>query len=625
MEEKKISKLHYWIRQLRHMICFVVVLLVVVFYSFDSFAAISTSSSDTIQNYFSIDASNDMPILYYDNIALYYGQDGGSMSNVQGLWQGFYCMNANNVSYMTGVWNNFVDTVSIPMDITKDGITYDLSSACWMFFPWDTWDNRMYAVPIIATGSLAIVNGYLVSDAPFTFFRLYYMSGAWEWGNRDVYLVTGTSDNGYYCYDMSTFYNAEAAGGFFFTDLPVYAGSSDGSTGFQTFTLSSTDFDFSNNYDFNFLRTNDFIVSVGQPNNSGSGINTGESDAYHYLNFNMNNSYTSQHFDKFYHIMKFQYNQNMILHPEWYQVKSEAYFTYKDSSMQNAVRLDYPATSSMTLQDLGLLYGNGGSAPEVAYQYYESSRFTDSNNKSLTSYFLDSIHSLTNANIQYIDTSSYIHQLTDAVSNVFGYSFEGFGVPRTTYEIIPEFGSTIEIAELTCNVWIEQVSNGDYRSGVNTSGYDWLTGKVSITSNDNNVNLYPVDPSSGLPSSVIQGQGSGTGVTYGGSNNAYAQGGQGGNSIVTINPPNEPYILSMGEYGDMADIFTGIRDAFQSVGGGGSNRRTAGADESNGGNDFITVIGNTFEFLPSQLWQIMTISISIVSGVAVVKFVRNRR
>ena len=592
MEQKRKIDLHFIIKQSRHLICFLVVVIFVFCYSISSFATVNSSSSATIASYFSVSTPSNMPILTYDNIELYYQNNGGDMSNVRGLWSGFYRMNSNNVTYMTTVWNDFVDNLSIPLDISKDGTTYDLSNARWMFFPVSTWNDRMYAVAIIGNGNISIVNGYLVSNAPFTFFRLYYISNAWDWGNSNIYQVSSVSNNGLYCYDMTTFYNAEAASGFFFTDLPIYAGSADGVTGYTNFSTDSTDFDFSNvNYDFNFLRTGNFIISPGEPLPEPEPESSFQGQFYNYAG--VNGYFQGLNNNGVLWISNFSFNEYMRLHPEEYKVKIH----YSGNIDKADTNIDVPVTYDYSEYiPLSYVIGNGSSyrlTREVLF-----TNFTAVSDSSVT--LADGFKSIT-TQATGISSQNY---------TTFNFwTFEG-----TEYSNNPSFGLNHSLTNIVRQVYInaevsiiwdpENDGQDETISGVYRKRIGLLDGTEQVMENNISNNYNP--PSENNPQYPAQLKDSQGNIVVGA-----------GGTNLSVNPVVYNNLNAAVEYlfnidtSDYLNIVGNTHSAIQETFNMLTNTSQNGA---------WAIIERSYDLIPDEIWDWIKSAVAVILGGTIISW-----
>ena len=138
------------------------------------------------------------------------------------------------------------------------------------------------------TGQIAMVDSYVVSEQPFYLTRnsQSYTAGYWAFNGVPNYAYVSTpSDNGLYCYDIrSSWYYCG-------TNLSIYASSTDGNSGFTNFSLTTTDFDFSNsNYDFNFYKTGLGVIAGSDPEPLPD-VSEIEANAFHNMAVTMRTSY----------------------------------------------------------------------------------------------------------------------------------------------------------------------------------------------------------------------------------------------------------------------------------------------------------------------------------------------
>ena len=631
-KKKKTSRIMTILNQGRHIICAVIVFLIVFVYSIDSFAAGTIGSTESLLDYYQILDVTQMPILYKGAFVNYYVAQGYSSSEIN--WQQnsikYFFFN-NDTAPGSNIYTNARSLMSSTDLATSytDGVTYDLSNAYTYISAQSVTNNNLRCcLRILSLNSSKICavfdnNAalYFVSASPFIIYQQV---------SNTVTNVDTASTNGLYCYpctSISDMYNSFYCA---FTDLDIYYPSSTGNSGFTTFSTTSTDLDLSaENVNFNIFKTGEYIVSPGDPDPVNNPV--GYDDAYHYLNFNVANYYSSVPMTKIYHGMDFQWNQNMIEHPDWYAIDTEYVFSYKDDWMNSTVELHVNDSGPISLKNLGLLNGNGGFAPDKYVQGVGFNDFKDGNGNTLTYYINSTITRVTNTSVEYVDKRNFWEEVvTTASNNIIDFinillgsnipAWEGLG--NGYYHVSNEYGSSIEVMKVTCYTKVSRLTNlsgmledndVDYESGTNVSSYDFLTGTLSVPSNDNATNLYP--PEGDLPASVINssnnlsGGGSGGGVSYGGSNNAYAQGGAGGMVTNIINPEQTPYTMPMDDFGRMKDIFDTVKYSFNQ------------ANEQNG---FMPVLEETFEMLPSQFWQMLMLGFGVITATATVRFVRNK-
>ena len=633
MEREELTTRHYWLRQARHVVCFLLVIAFVVFYSLDAFAY-TINDQQSMAAYFGIDADVTYPIMGRSSAYAQAQQNGIDTSQVISSIFDYYQATSLNVS--VGEWNNILkNSLNLPLSYSDDnGISYDLSNA-YHFITCESYGGGAYPTGILVFlgDYMAIVNNYVVSASPFYVFKNFACNSSGTislegnlsgYGHAPIF-VSAAENNGLYCYQLTSW---QGGSGINMCDMDIFAPSTDGSTGFTNFSVTSTNLDLNgNNYNFNFLKSGYGIIGGSDP--QPISVGDAQANAYHNMNVTMRNSYSG--FGKNGNLwghMYINWNDYIRSFPELFDFNYDYHIVLKFvTATGTESTYEYDRSLRIGVDDIFRMKDQFGWSEsyrivESMWNFKQPSGVIETNLESDLSYATNAI----------AGTSSDILNWMNLVET-FGNEIAELWDLKPTFLFGPDSNRGIKEFYMTGRYYLscdDPATNTEVASGLYEDTFNFLTNEYTVGTNDISINLYPYENGAptNLPSNTINyGTGNnGSGVSYGGSNNAYsqAQGGQGGNATVTINPPFEPYTLSMGEYGDMADIFTGIRDAFQSVGGGSSTRYASGT-ENNSGNNFISIIAQTFSFLPAQVWQVMTISISIVSGVAVVKFVRNRR
>lgn len=313
MKCKDRVKWHFIIKQAKRPLCFMIVMVVVFSYTLNTFAA--TTVSDYIDWFTFSGFSQDVqsyPCLSTQNITIYAQQDNIDMSVVTGgFWRsvsGVYP--ANQSTFNSGVKYN---GRTVPSKLNIDGVIYDITNCYW--FITGTESAYMNLNIIVGEGQIALVDNYIVSEKPFFYTTNLKTDNATSWsfnGVPDIIYVSSKQTNGYYCSNYSG--NLRYTG----TNMSCYASSSNGSTGFTNFSVSSTDFSFENdNYDFNFLKTGFGIIAGSDPVPEDEDNSVlGQYYTYAQVNGNFgpsSNTSLSVH-------ASFSMNEYMRTHPEEYKV-----------------------------------------------------------------------------------------------------------------------------------------------------------------------------------------------------------------------------------------------------------------------------------------------------------------
>lgn len=265
MDQEKKPKLRCsdFIFRFRHCLAFITILVFIFTYGMVAYCA-QTGSYVTYDliTYYSIQ-DNAIP-LGYDVVFQRASLDGFDTTKITASPSGVY---ANDLpAFMNGTSaTKFYVVDSIADDSTQ--ITYDFSSARYHVFYKSATSSNTFSYAMYGDGNFALLgiasnNFVVVSDAPFVFGRYQdWGSGGSYWANQ----VATPLANGLYV-QSDTYMQIG------FTDMPYYLPTSDSSSGWSSYSTSSTDFSFdSDNYDFNYALTGDLIVNPNAPSPSGGG------------------------------------------------------------------------------------------------------------------------------------------------------------------------------------------------------------------------------------------------------------------------------------------------------------------------------------------------------------------
>lgn len=608
MNKEKISKVHYWIRQLRRPLCMIMVFVIVFCYGFVSNAEVVIGEEIGIKEMFNIasDTTSITP-LTMNNIQSNYSAKLNDWSKVNGAGRNFIGNNGNAT-----VINNYISNdKSLVNNISLGGVEYNLSDFYKIILcPTSGYNAFMYVGG--GSGNIALVNGYLVSDAPF-YYIMIQDRGYWyirENNVNDHGSITSVSSNGYYVFDLYSKFNSYS-NYTVLSDINIYFSTSDGSSGYTNFSIDSTDFNFdSDNYNFNFLKTEGKIKGSADPEpipDSNGIVEYAKSR----MNFGMSSQYLGgKRLNNSIHRLRINYPQVMRNNPELFTVKG-SYTAAMTIEGEGTYQYEYNRSLIVTgPRAVGMSYID---APIDFTGFVR----TDGSGRTLWQDYLYAVHVVTGVSEQQIEANglweNYIKVIGDVVSLISGNE-------NPLGYLVPEMVNTVKQLEIRGDIWIGVNGNDEtYDSGHNITKHDFITGDYDILSSENTINQYPAEGQDPYQLPAVGNDSGNQLPTYGGNGNNYAYGGQGG--TVIVNPEQVPYTMDMGEYGSMADLFNAIRDSLQ-YGSGDSNVVTAGNDKVN--NNFMYLIEGVYGMLPPNIWHLITISISIISGVAVVKFVRNK-
>ncbi|MBR0147322.1 MAG: hypothetical protein IJM25_11770 [Eubacterium sp.] len=601
----------------RHFLAFITTIMFLFFYGMNAWADTFTGT----------DLSNNLNEWYRMN-STYYGldkqavldhafADGYDTSEITTTWSAFPASQTN----FSGYFDNTLAYSFVVLDgITNStaGIDYEFSGCqyhAYMVFSSDF--TNSISMTMLGTGNFAYVfwnnHNWVVSDAPFAVgIKQKYPSGS----TYNVINVTTASANGLY---LLTNYDGFRT---VFVDMPVYVPSTDGSSGFTTFNVNTTDFSFSNeNYDFNYILKEELVKNPNAPSNIPTVVNP---NSKYYMNAGLNTYFYGNSLHNFSIGYNWTGNNYLDLHPEQFNVHTDLRVTFAYGNRSQEIfssSLDYPYSyirNGKYEHSLDLLtfkntdsQGNPGIPNYTLYEAYSRALGT-----------------ITEASQSYVDT------LIDASFSVgpvsIGGSYEqelilkedfvkSEGIPDGVYDFV-----------IYADTYIVATDIDRTHSGTFSNHYNFLDGQLTTDLNNITQNYYPPsssgDPS--LPDSTINPVSNTSGntntATGGSVVNAFdhlaqaaaeavgGAGGAGGSAYVTVNGSGGTYngfVLTPEDSNKYANILQKTTDLM---------------NDTTENNSFLEAVARVYGMLPQEVWNFMMLGVGTVATIQIYRVARPR-
>lgn len=582
------NKIHYWLKQIRRPICFLMVACIVFCFGFNV-----NAEADNISflSYYGVDSSNESICFFrYSTARQYYQEDGYNSNNVWADNSGYVIK-----PYWNGDISNFVSWVTnggnMVNSLSVSGVTYDVSNdyRIYSLFNGGPSYNNDVVFYIHNSGYVCIVNGYLVSDNPFEYI---YRTGT----GLASGIVNTQSNNGYYCLylkqDAFSYHSPMV-----FTSLDIFCSSSDGDSGFTSFTTEDTDFDLgsSSNYNFNYLKTKNIIVDPNEEEEEVEPVVMGQ--YYNYAGVSAQfgpSSNTSLTVD-----VKLSYNEYMRLHPNEYKINVDYYCIPFITDGNHYFQAHHEF-------NLETITGYGHYTVSSGNSFSDTVTFNDliwnTGNLTLRN------HLLTEYRNRYAYSSSNMSD-DDVFYNIFNYVYGNSGSSHYTGD---DFGNGYKIGSWTLNNlltnWITEMQAGVdiYITWVGgepetTSGHYKMTYRTGqgtkISQNDISQNFNPPETSDPqYPAEIKDSNGNtvinGTPVSTNVFNNL--------NAMVEY-----LYHLDLGEY---MTLTGNIQNNFQYM------INEVSKQDSNG---FWGVLKEVYDIMPDEIWTWIKAAVAAILGGAV--------
>ena len=495
---------------------------------------------------------------------------------------------------------------------------YDISGWDTVFFTYegDTNYNKYLVLRIEHNDNLALLDGkYIVSDSPIKYYvgAVSYYSGAWNqvdiynnFPRQDTVSSSSSAFNNYYVLTVpNDLLSYSVRPRIFFTDLDIYCSNDD----IESFTYSNFDFDNADSYfNYNFLKVSGDIVNPNEPTS-----NPVNQEAISNLMFRDSTFYAGNVLQHIYHSNRLTFNEYQLSHPENFYINFDYYFYYKDDSMGDIEEFRYKLPGSNDYGqkyslDLFLGYVNrfGGMPVNLDLSILHFIPIEQShNNYTLQDYIILCVSRVTGVGQNYADPNSIFAQAiwepSVLVTRIDNMNFGKNNSWATFYALSDDFLQHIEKFEIRSEVTITYKDNPMYSSGVYKDFYDFRSEVGGVISNESADNNYPSNDSSNLP--IPSGDSGGNTVNTGGGavNTAY-----GGN--VTFN-------------GVVQRVFEPFALDTVTVAGVGDNWNTLiRSIQDTSDNGFWSVLEETYNIIPSEVWGWLTAAVSAILGCAVFRF-----
>lgn len=562
------------------------------------------ADSVSIKSYWGI--VSGCPLLLPSSVQNIYESSGGVYSNIIDY-------NTGQSIYKPSVYHSWsqsdfdsVINFTYFTEVSYNSVTYDLSNA--YFVLGQNYNNNGYYYSYFFNTNndeMAVLGSYVVCESPITRIIIWVGWGDSTYTISSVQTVNEANYYGFYAFHVnasSSYYYMPS-----FTNLSLYAPSSDGKSGFNSYESFSFD-NVNDYYDFNYQITGNYFVDPNAPDPV-----LPSQDKYN-LKFKATSFYAADNYEKFYENFRFNWNTYTLDHPESYYFCSNYYVVYQDDTMNQPVTFyygsnDYPGQIfSDNLVSMAYRGKNNGVIPTTWSWGLYLSGFHDQNGKTLDRYISETINRVTGTHVDFAEPSTIFTAINGDLTDVLNWI-----TATPIYSVIPLYESYIVKFVVTGEHWLSTGSpdwDGDNITEVESnhyiSSYNFLSGNTDIISTNNVYEPYESEDTSFVPSSFVSG-GSGGGVSniYNAPNaSATATGGN-----VTVNMgSNDPYHIEQVDYDNIGEVFDTVK-------------RDMSRESGNG---FFQVIAHVFAFIPSQIWQVLLTGITVITAVSVIRFVRNK-
>lgn len=580
---QKISKKHYWIRQIRRPMCLALIVLIVFCHGF-----VSNAENINFKDYYNIDGDS-LSILSFDGMKSYYNSFEYDSSKLFDLRTKYNIM-SNGQSYLnTYLVNN--SNFYLFNSVENNGFTLDYSDCYTVIEAFsDGNPNNVYVYRFNGSGTFKMVNGFVISDSPFI-----YSTGSWYNNGYTFYSsgkninISQASGNGFYCCPVNF-------GQVVFTDLDINISSSDGSSGFTNYSANSTDYVINNeNFNFNYVKENGFIVSPADPIIEPELNIIGQ----YYTYANVSGSFAPSSNTSLGAHLSINANEYMRTHPEEYKVNLDYYVIpfITDGNHYFQCHHEY---------DLSSLIGGGH------YQIPDGS-FSDSVDFNHLIWRTEQTtlaqHIIENYRSKYPNSANNM-SVSDVFRNIFNWDItssssgkEINGVVLGNWTMNPLLSNWFASMQAGLTVTITWIGgNPEYTSGEITFTYKTGEGtKVTKNTISNNFNPPEVyDPQ--YPAQITDGN---------------------GNTIVNGTPVNTYLYNNL--QATIEHLFNIDASDINNIGGNMHNMYQGLVTElsNTSQSGFWGVLKQTYTFIPEEIWNWIKIVVGFLLGGTVVGWAYN--
>lgn len=571
-------------RQRKISLCLLICVFVLSFspLCFAALPCSGSNSSDNIISYYSGVQGNGYTYLQSDIIKTYLTGLGVNTDATNGFFDNMrFGAGSSNVQAVYEQYYHFPITVSY----NNHNMSFNLNAPrVWTYFNLSGYDYY-YSYAFTGGGRFALLNYqnrcYVVSDATFDI-GLYYDGDMSGFGVPNAGYTATSLASGYYYYDFGEVYGGEYVN---FTNLPVYVCSVDGSTGCTTLG----DFAFNSNLvNCNYLfiggQFTDPDAPVVDPDDT---INYSQ-DGSHYNFGSVDLQFLSGEMPYIPIQYSFNLNTYMLSHLEEYTFHHEYKITVTSNYGDNVFTTSYDTP-------VGGILLHGDQLYNVTLQ---TSQFIDSNSLSFDTFLRNVWNSATNGLSSYYTNNSVLsYGKTDPSQT------RSFG--KFTLGVNENFASDFSTLKIYYKCYFVWHGAQDVQSGKLSGWKSLLSNRSNTTENTISNNLNP--PSTDLVNNYPANYGDG-GVAY--SSPASV------NVVVNNNSGQgwTPFTLGQVDYANVKSMFDDIKEFVDST------------SENSFWNVLITVLKPAEQggYIPSKIWEYITISIAVICGFAVVRYVLRR-
>lgn len=531
------------------------------------------------------------PFLNYNTIESYYSGSGVLINGGSANGSGFPTITA----YSDWIYSNSGErTFLVPSEVTAQDHTSSMAinGAFYLasYAP-NTASSQQFIRNYMfqSAGNIAIITYWtennnslmcVVSDQP-----LYY-----QWTRSMEYFgdvttvccgLVDESSNGLYIYGLNTYEQV------WVTNMPIYLGSSDKSTGFYTLD----EFSFSNNnQQFNYLLTNGEVDDpVG-----GGGSSVSDQTKVN-LKFRDDAYYVGTGLNAIYHVNKFTFNEYQIDNPLQFKIKTDYKIHFKNNLGVDDYFFYSPGDvelSNFLAQSSRLNQGNKLVVP------LHSNYFVNQSGTRLTNYIISTINHVTDESVEYINPNGLFETIIHWTDTINQWAF-GDGELTSGIPIIKNiYDGVIEDFTIYSEISIYAKDDEAFTSYPYKDSHSFVTGKSSVDSTENTTSPYSSDlpdvPSSGF----VSDQSGNSGINASG-NSAVATIQKGAVQIVNNVGGNSSggFMISNQDWNEYGNLIESMS----------ADMRSLTQDE--GASGVFAMCKKAYEVFPAKIWSLIALGI----------------
>lgn len=565
----------------RHCLAFATIILFLLIYGGVAYAqeadvgqeASFTAGSDL---WTSLDIpENTRPVVSSDSMASDYASTtGGNASNLS--YGAYYGLG----SYLSdGIFNR----TCFPTSITISNTTVSFDDSAYFFNCWQASQSWVQSHRVSGSGRFFLSNNgnyteaVVCSDQPFTvgWVRNYTNAGFARVGID----IVNTQDETSGLYKYTPFAHDSYVT---LTNMPIYLASSDGYSGFSSQSQADFSFD-ADNYDFNNLVAGDLIIVPTTPEiDDPDAVQPYASTGLNYIFGTVEPKFGTPSDIGIFATYDFKLNTYMLTHPEEYTFVMNHKFVFNTNYGDKT----FFYNRELTIADI--LYHNDQEF-NIMLDY---GSFVSNDNLNMKEFLLGFYTFNGNTSSSYTDGS------------VISYGAGNAGQTRTfggfTAGVREQYNDHVSVCKFYYECYFVWHGEPETTSGKLKGWKDLLSNNNRTTQNDIGTNYYPPSESdqANYPETMQGGNITNNGGVF-----------NDGDVIIYDNDGLwTPYTLDQVSYANVKDMFDDIREFI----------------DSTSENSFWGVISGTFSYIPAKIWQYITISVAVICGFAVVRYVLRR-